>query len=439
MPDAPGVVDTRAAPIVDPIVQDDALFAADRILVQTSVRRCRTFALLRVRLVSPRAALIFMNVIYEGAIFQILRRGGVARCFSELIRHLPDDVHPTVVGPAVVDSAGEFGKLAHPQLRYQAVRTEPRLRWLRKLTRPGLQQRIANRFDSIEADVEHWTYYSGLCRRRIVSRQRPLVVTLLDFVHDRFPSLDPSGKHLAIKREAIHAADHLICISNSTFHELCERHPSAGAKASVIPLGTSLCDVAGTALPPELAGRPYVLFVGRRNNYKNFRVVWDAWQKIRCDLPGDARLVVVGPPMKQREATELGIHSAAGVSLIPDADDASLKTLYEQAQAFVFPSKAEGFGLPSLEAMSAGTTVLVSDLPVMREVVGDCGYYFDPHDVDAVADLIAAALKNDLPDQADLIERGRSRAATFTWDATATKTAKVYEQLCKQSPVRKAA
>lgn len=369
-----------------------------------------------------------MKILYEGAIFQILRCGGVARCFSELIHHLSDDCQPIVLGPL-----GDRPPIHHPNLEYRGVQTDPPLSWLRKLTRDRMQRQITDTFDRTECDIEHWTYYSGLCRRPIRRGNRPLVVTVLDFVHEAFPSLDPSGTHIAIKRDAIRTADHLVCISQATHDELCERYPESRHKASVVPLGTSLSDVTPEPLPNALTGQRYVLFVGRRNSYKNFAVVWQAWNRLRGTLPGDTKLVIVGPPMKRREAAELDWKDDGSSILIPNASDAVLRTLYENAAAFLFPSRAEGFGLPSLEAMSAGTPVLVSDLPVMREVVGECGYYFDPNDAKHVAEMIRAALSGTLPEKDQIVASAIRRASTFTWQSTAERTAAIYQKLIQQT------
>ncbi|WP_158222639.1 glycosyltransferase family 4 protein [Rhodopirellula sp. MGV] len=373
-----------------------------------------------------------MRILYEGAIFQILRCGGVARYFSELIHHLPESIEPVVLGPP-----GESSRINHPQLKYISVQTEPPVSWLRKWTRDRLQRQIIERFNAIDTDIEHWTYYGGLCRRPIVHSNRPLVVTVLDFIHEAYPSLDPSGKHVAMKTEAIRLADHLACISQSTFNELCERFPDARHKASVVPLGTSLENITPAPIPSSLSRSPYVLFVGRRNNYKNFQVVWDAWCKLRGRRPKDAKLAIVGPPMKRREASALNFNDDPSAVLLPNASDELLRGLYEQANAFIFPSKAEGFGLPSLEAMCAGTPVLVSDLPVMHEVVGNDGYYFEPDDVDTVADMMLASLENRLPDRDRIVESGKARASTFRWQATAERMAEVYIDVADEhSPSR---
>ncbi|WP_160149535.1 glycosyltransferase family 4 protein [Roseiconus lacunae] len=370
-----------------------------------------------------------MRILYEGAIFQILRCGGVARYFSELIDHLPEMFEPIVLGPNA-----EATRLNNRSLQYISVQTEPPVSWLRKWTRDRLQRQIAQRFDSVEAEIEHWTYYGGLCRRPIRHGNRPLVVTVLDFIHEAYPSLDPSGKHVAMKTEAIKLADHLACISQSTYDELCERFPEARSKASIVPLGTSLGDTTAAPIPTALQNSPYILFVGRRNNYKNFQVVWEAWNRIADRRPKHAKLAIVGPPMKRREATALGFQNDSAAVLVPNASDEVLRGLYEHANAFVFPSKAEGFGLPSLEAMCAGTPVLVSDLPVMHEVVGDAGYFFDPENVESVAEMMLASLEGQLPDRDATVAAAKDRASTFSWRATAERMAEVYLEVSLEAP-----
>ncbi|MEM0925081.1 MAG: glycosyltransferase family 1 protein [Planctomycetota bacterium] len=371
-----------------------------------------------------------MKVLYEGAIYQMLRQGGVARCFSELITHLPSNYHPVLMAPAEHPPA-----LDRQDLDSIGVKTEPPISWLRKWTREAMQRAIANEFNDTEADVEHWTYYNGLCRRPMARSDRPLVVTVLDFVHEAFPQLDPSGTHIALKRRAIEIADRLICISHATFAELKTRYPSSSAKASVVPLGTSLQDVAAAPLPHELIGHPYVLFVGRRNSYKNFSLVWHAWNRIRPSLPSEARLVVAGPPVKRRERVELGWSEESQAISLPNVNDAVLRSLYEHANAFVFPSRAEGFGLPSLEAMACQTPVLVSDLPVMREVVGNAGYYFGVDELSHLAELMSAAISASLPAVTSVTERGVERARRFTWQKTAMQTASIYEQAIREGTV----
>lgn len=365
-----------------------------------------------------------MQIIYEGAVLEIMRCGGVTRYFTELVNRLPKTTTPTFLGPT-----GMSDDLQHPNLQYQEVCIRPRPKWIGKVWRPLQHNRIARLIQSQSADLIHWTYYVGLCRRPIQRSHVPTVVTVYDFIHEAFPELDPDGQQRQTKADAIAIADHICCISQTTYNELCERFPAAADRASITPLGSGLTDLEAAPLPASLQGRPYVLFVGRRGGYKNFEVVWKAWQQIKANVP-DAVLAMVGPPLKRRERAKLNWDdSDAQVQLFQHADDALLKSLYQSCAAFVFPSKMEGFGLPILEAMSNSAPVLAAGCDALREVAGPAGYFFEPDDVDAVSQLMLAAVTESLAERTQKIAQGHQQAAGFTWENTARLTWQVYQSL----------
>jgi len=102
-----------------------------------------------------------------------------------------------------------------------------------------------------------------------------------------------------------------------------------------------------------------------------------------------------------------------------------LAALYAGAEAFLFPSLAEGFGLPVLEAMACGTPVVTSRGTALSEVAGDAAILCDPTDPDSIGDALARVLEDvDLADA--LRRRGRDRASRFTWERTARDTAACY-------------
>ncbi len=369
-----------------------------------------------------------MNVLYEGAILDILRCGGISRYFAELVNRLPSDVTPTMVGPV-----GRYNEFSHPLFQYHAVKTRPPLKFFRRFWHPMQHAGIASVMENASSDVVHWTYYQGLCRRPIHRSKSPLVITVYDFIHEAFPETDRSGRTLEMKARAIEIADHICCISQTTYDELCQRFPKAANRASVTPLGSGLNNVASATLPNELSGRPYLLFVGRREGYKNFDLLWQAWNQVKHSVP-EMQLAIVGPPMKSRERTRLNWRAdESRVRFYVNADDSLLRTLYANCAAFVFPSKMEGFGLPILEAMSNGATVLSSTCSALTEVAGDAGYYFDPSDSDTLADLIVSVGKELLADRKEKIRIGEKRVEYFSWHKTAEMTMEVYRSL---SPCR---
>ncbi len=112
-------------------------------------------------------------------------------------------------------------------------------------------------------------------------------------------------------------------------------------------------------------------------------------------------------------------------------DDNSLKNLYRNAEAFVFPSLYEGFGLPVLEAFSCGCPAILSNASSLPEIGGDGAIYFDPYDKESITNSIEKVL-HDEEFRDNLIQKGYERQKFFSWKKTAASTKKVYESLLHQ-------
>jgi glycosyltransferase involved in cell wall biosynthesis len=106
------------------------------------------------------------------------------------------------------------------------------------------------------------------------------------------------------------------------------------------------------------------------------------------------------------------------VRILGFVDEADLPALYRNAALFAFPSLYEGFGLPVLEAMACGTPVVCSNVSSLPEVAGDAALLVDPHDTASIAEAMARVLQ-DVDLQRDMVARGRSQAARFTWEKSA--------------------
>jgi len=167
-------------------------------------------------------------------------------------------------------------------------------------------------------------------------------------------------------------------------------------------------------LPACLQGKEYILYVGLRIAHKNVEGVLRAFLLLVDDFP-ELRLVVAGgryttPDMVDRCKADPRLNGR--VIEFPDPTDEEIVRLLSGAKAFVFPSFAEGFGLPPLEAMAAGVPVVCSDIPVFREVYGDAVLYVDPNRAESIADGVRSVLE-----KAGLAERlarsGKERASRY--------------------------
>jgi glycosyltransferase involved in cell wall biosynthesis len=184
----------------------------------------------------------------------------------------------------------------------------------------------------------------------------------------------------------------------------------------------------GAAFKPAANGRAqrYVLSVGSRDPRKNLRGMLAAWSALGADVKQGRRLIVAGGNPENFAAER--IVPGPDVDLEGYVTDARLAELYAGADAFVYPSLYEGFGLPPLEAMASGTPVVVSRAASLPEVCGDAAVYVDPRSTASIAEglgrvLTEAALRE------KLVKAGKVQAGRFTWIETAKKLLEVFHEI----------
>jgi len=261
------------------------------------------------------------------------------------------------------------------------------------------------------------------------------VVTILDVIYARHPEAHTLPMRLgmrAIVPLAARGADRVITISHAAAAEIAEELSVPPQRIDVTHLGGRPIGPATPELELRrrlgLAEAPLILSVSARRPHKNLPRLIEAFANLSADpapllvLPGyetpfDDEL--------RRRAAELGV--AERVRFLSWVSDEDLEGLYAAAACFVFPSLAEGFGLPVLEAMQRGVPVACSDAAPLPEIGGDAARYFDPLDVGAMTTALSGLLED-----AELRERlaseGRQRASSFTWERTARETAESYER-----------
>ncbi len=175
----------------------------------------------------------------------------------------------------------------------------------------------------------------------------------------------------------------------------------------------------------------FVLYVGTLEPRKNLQRLLEAFAQLRrCSEHRQTKLVIVGAngwrmPDFERQIDALDLRDGiVRLGYVPDAD---LPMIYSLAMCLAFPSLHEGFGIPPLEAMSCGIPVLTSHNSAMSEICADAAHYVDPMSNASIQEGLHLLLCNSqLRDR--LRERGFGRAREFTWQQTAQKTAKLYEE-----------
>lgn len=234
----------------------------------------------------------------------------------------------------------------------------------------------------------------------------------------------------SMRRLARNAA-HIIAVSDYTKRRLIRHFGLLPSKVTVIHNGVDLklfsaprdCKSAASSslnLPP---GR-YLLCVGSLEPRKNLKRLFAAWKSLVGELPCDVSLVVSG-------FADRNIYRNAGMGELPHrvvltgyVQEKHLQGLYAGSLGFVYPSLAEGFGLPPLEAMACGVPVITSRTTALPEVCSSAALYVDPTDIDDLARAIKL-LVGDAAIRQRFSNLGRERAALFTWERAAEQTLNV--------------
>lgn len=247
--------------------------------------------------------------------------------------------------------------------------------------------------------------------------------------------LSEQDYHRWSMRRALGCADHIVVCSEFTREEMQAAYGSQVGHLEVIPWAIDPTPYA-TPVPLERLEevlqryrlcRPYLLFVGRLEVKKNVRRLVEGFALLHHQYRIPHQLVLAGMPGNGYEEIQAAIQSHGLEGIVVETGwlpQEYLPLLLQGADAFLFPSLYEGFGLPILEAQSAGIPLVCSDLPVMREVAADGAVFFDPRDPAELAAVVYALLANEYQ-RHRCVEAGRRNAARFNWQ----KTAKAYWKL----------
>jgi len=362
-----------------------------------------------------------MKVLYDSIVFSDQTFGGISHYFVELMNNLPA---PWDYRLSLWASENEYLKLLDKPCRHIPLRHFPEHRKLYRAINARADRRNISKGGY---DVFHTT---GFTPRLLPMSKAPVVATVHDMIYlDNYRNGHLKREVFENVEKTILAADHIIAISRNTRRELLEHFPQiSGERVSVVYHGVSLPE--GELLP--LPGMPdnYVLFVGQRGGYKNFSTFLRAFS-ILADEDKTLQLVCTGRSFGKGEREEICRLGLAGrvVSKFIDAFD--MPALYANARCFVFPSKAEGFGMPILEAFASGCPVALSNASCLPEIAGEGGVYFNPDDPEEMAMKISGIIFDE-KFRLFMIDRGREKLSEYSWTKTAALTAEVYNKVIEQ-------
>ncbi len=177
-----------------------------------------------------------------------------------------------------------------------------------------------------------------------------------------------------------------------------------------------------------LNGKQFIMYVGRPTPHKNLERLVEAFELLRAQHP-DLLLVLAGKQDANYRRIEEIVQKAniKNVVFTGFVSEGQLRWLYQNCAAYVFPSLSEGFGLPGLEAMIHDAPVVSSNATCLPEIYGEAAHYFDPSDVQAMADAISEVLR-DKELRQQLIKNGQTQAQKYSWQRLAEQTLAIYSQ-----------
>lgn len=281
---------------------------------------------------------------------------------------------------------------------------------------------------SLKLDLLHLQYIlplPSLC---------PTMVTIHDVLFESHPEYFTKFFRLRSQifmRLAALQAEHVFTVSEFSKQEICNRYGMKSSAVTVTPNSANFSkfypgdDGAQLVQARGLEPKRYLLTVGRLEPRKNHVTLLKAYVKLGPSAPP---LVIVGQRdfgFEEMLAAAADSEARGRIHVFENVGDQELPALYRNCLAFAYPSLAEGFGMPPLEAMASGVPVIAADNTGLTEVVGSAGLLVDSHDVEGLYNALRAVIQ-DSNLRANLIDKGIKQAKSFSWDSAALSVAQQY-------------
>lgn len=366
-----------------------------------------------------------MKILYDHQAFSNEKFGGVSKYFCELMKNIPvqNQINLSLVlsdNQYLKEDYNFFKKTIIPwsdkEFRGKAF-LKRRIDFLnRQYSRYSIS---LNKYD-----LFHPTFYDGYFLGRL---KKPYIITVHDLIVFKFKDTLYRKDDLRrrMEKEVIKNAGRIISISQNTKKDIVDIFGIPPEKIDVIYHGFN---------KPEIKAKPnpygaYILFVGRRGGYKNFKTFIKAISNLLGEE--EIKLICVGEPFNKEEMTEMNELNIMARSLAVRVDEKALNNLYSNALVFVYPSLYEGFGMPVLEAFANDCPVCVSHTSCFPEIAGDAAAYFDPESPESILESIKTVLY-DCRVKKQMIAAGRKRLDNFSWVKTGEETAISYKKVISE-------
>ncbi len=334
----------------------------------------------------------------------------------------------------VYASSNQLKRLYPDKVTLVSARTSPALGFRGHLARLLWQQTIL--------PIKLWRQNTSLLYSTVPEGilnpflRRKQIITILDIIPAKYPHLHPKMKYhfyydlpILLKN-----AEAVVCVSENTKRDVVNFYGIKDKSMEVIYPGYNqerFYPRAKEVVQKRWGLKKYLLYVGDMRPYKNLERTLEAFARLNLK---DFRLVIGGKrdpryyPWLKKKTDELSLKDK--VIFLGYISGEDLPHLYSEAEAFIFPSLYEGFGLPPLEAMACGCPVVTSNVASLPEVCGEAAYYIDPYSIESIAEGIYKVLTDEqLRDI--MIQKGFERTKLFSWQKSAERVLNLFDEVLK--------
>jgi mannosyltransferase len=358
-----------------------------------------------------------MKIIFDNIAFALQKAGGVSAVWTELLKRIPQDF---------VEKYLEYDKMDNIFREELSLPADKIIK-----CRIPLGPKIHKLFDLTCKKKDKFIFHSStyrICK----SKKAINIITVHDFIDEKFPTKNFLLHFIRTqsKKNRIKNADALICVSENTKKDLLHYysgkldtnkiHIVHNGKSEDFKIDNSNLNEFFSELKPQ----NYVMFVGNRYGYKNFTALAEAMRKF-CNK----ELVLVGgrnltPNEQQMIKINLKTRKYYHYQHLPNKD---LNILYNNAFCLVYPSAYEGFGIPVIEAQSAGCPVIASNSSSLPEILGESAMLLKDTTPHSICEALCKLEEDDFRD--NLISKGLENSKKYSWDIMTQKYLEIYNHL----------